>query len=216
MGHSARSPPMKTKLLLLAVGLASFLAPEKAQSQTLSASFVEVNPNATVYGSVGGGFFMDYPSGVMVFTDFTSFCVEPTQSLSYGQSVIYDIQDPSSLANASLVAKLMGAYLYTSSFTAIEAAAVQWAIWEVVAETSGTLSVLDGNVIIDPQDAQQAEIANLANWYLANVNDFDAVDFTYLTNDEYQDVAAFGVVPEPATVGLIALSALVLGRRRRR
>lgn len=207
---------MKTKLLLCAVGFASYLAVDKAQSQTLTTTLVEINPNVPVNGSFDGSFFWDYPSGLSVFNDatFISFCVEPTQGLSYGQTVIYDIQDSSTLANATLVAKLMGGYL-ASAMTALDAAAVQWAIWEVVAEQSSTFSLLAGNVIIDPLDSEDAAVAALADQYLQNIDSYTPIEFTYLQSDEYQDVAAYGVVPEPAVAGLAALSALVLFRRRR-
>jgi hypothetical protein len=204
---------MKTKLLLCAVGFASFLLAEKAQSQTLVTTFVEISPNVPVNGSVNGSVFMDYPSGVSVFADFQSFCVDPTQGLTYGQSVIYDIQDPATLVNATLVAKLIGGYL-SSAMTALDAAAVQWAIWEVVAEHSSTKSVSEGNVIISPTGSDNAAVADLANTYLKNIKDFTPVEFTYLKNDEFQDVVVY-VVPEPATAGLAALSALALFRRRR-
>jgi hypothetical protein len=205
---------MKTKLLLCAVGFASFLFAEKAQSQTLVTTFVEINPSVPVYGSINGGYFLDIPSGVSVFTDFASFCVDPTQSLSYGQSVIYEIQDPASLVNATLVAKLMGGYL-SSSMTALDAAAVQWAIWEVVAELSPTKSLSSGNIVIAPADAEDTAVRSLAETYLQNIDSFQPVEFTYLTNDEHQDVVAYGVVPEPTTLALSTLSAFLLIRRRR-
>lgn len=209
---------MKTKLLLLAVGFASFSLAEKVVAQTsISTTFVEINPNALVYGSLDGSFFQDYPSGLSVFADFEAFCIEPSQGLEYGTTLVYDIQDPSELGPDSLaIAKLVGGYL-ASARTADDAAAVQWAIWEVVAETSSSQSLFEGSVIISPIDSTNPNgerIATLANAYLQNIDSFDPATLVYLTNPEYQDVVAWAI-PEPATSGLLMLSSLMFFRRRR-
>lgn len=207
---------MTPKLLLCAVGFASFLFVEKAQSQTLVTQLIEINPNVPVNGSVDGSFFQDYPAGPMIFSDFQAFCVEPLQSLSYGQTVTYDIQDPANLANSMAIAKLVGAYL-ASGQTALDGAAIQWAIWEVVAELSPTKSLTDGNVLINPSGPSNINgdaVALLGNQYLANIDSYTPATLLYLTNPNDQDVVTW-VIPEPATAGLAALSALMLFRRRR-
>lgn len=209
---------MNTKLLLCAVGFASFLFTEKAQSQSLTVEFTEINRHIPVNGSVNGSHFFDYPSGTSLFGDFHAFCVEPLQDLSYGETVTYDIQDISTLANSLAISKLIGGYL-SSSQSAEDAAAVQWAIWEVVADLSGNNSLLDGNVVISPGSETNPygpTIAALGNQYLANIDKFDAVTLTYLRSETRQDVVTWAVVPEPATAGLAALSSLLLFRRRRR
>lgn len=210
---------MKSKLLLCAVGFASFLFTEKAQSQSLTVNFVEIGSHIPVNGSVNGSHFFDYPSGVSVFQEFQAFCVEPLQDISYGEAVTYDVQDVSNLNNSLLVAKLIGAYL-ASDQTAQDAAAVQWAIWEVVADLSGTSSLSNGNVVIgtdSPINPHGTTIAALGNQYLERMlrEEFDPVTLTYLHSDTRQDVITWGVIPEPATAGLAALSALLFFRRRR-
>ncbi|HVJ45296.1 MAG TPA: PEP-CTERM sorting domain-containing protein, partial [Luteolibacter sp.] len=106
-----------------------------------------------------------------------------------------------------------------SSMSVVDAAAAQWAIWEVVAELSPTKSLADGNVRIAALDAEDAEVALRADYFLANIDSFNAVPMIYLTNPEGQDIATYmvipGVVPEPATAALFALSGLALFRRRR-
>src|SRR5690606_3951737 len=97
--------------------------------------FVEISPAVKVNGSFDGDFFMDYPSGLSVFNEFQAFCVDPLQSLSYGESVTYEVQDISDLASSLIIARLIGGYL-ASERTDLDAAAVQWAIWEVVAEVT--------------------------------------------------------------------------------
>lgn len=207
---------MKTTLLLCAVGFASFLFAGKAQSQTIVTTLVEISPNVPVNGSVDGSFFYDYPSGTLLFTDFQAFCVEPSQSLAYGQTVTFDIQDPSSLANSVIISQLIGGFL-ASSGSALDAAAVQWAIWEVVAETSPTYSLSSGNVVISPSGPGNPDgdaVAALANQYLANLDTFAPANIYYLTHPDFQDVVTW-VIPEPGSLALASLSALVLLRRRR-
>jgi len=207
---------MTTKLLLCAVGFASFIVTEKAQSQTLVTQFIEISPNVPVNGSVDGSFFQDYPSGPKLFSDFQAFCVEPSQSLSYGQTVTYDVQDPANLANSLAIAKLVGGYL-ASGQSALDGAAVQWAIWEIVAELSPTKSLTEGNVVLtgtNPSNPNGDAVALLGNQYLSNLDSYAPASLVYYANADSQDVVTW-VIPEPATAGLAALSALMLFRRRR-
>jgi hypothetical protein len=209
---------MKTKHLLCAVGAAAALMLQSAHSQTLTVDFVEINPNVAVNGAFyGTGSFTEIASGIVKFETFDAFCAEPFQSLADGISVVYDIQDPATLTNSGTVASLIGGYL-ASGRTNLDAAAVQWAIWEVVAETSGTFSLSSGNILIGANTAgspNSSDVAALASQYLANVGSYTPANLTYLTNSTYQNVVTWQVIPEPSTVGLLGLSALVLIRRRR-
>ena len=202
-----------TKLLVCAVALSAALAAAKAQSQTLSATLIEITPGAQVTGTFdNGNFTHTYPAGISHFAEFDAFCVDPLQDLSYGGTYVYQIQDPATLANSDTIAKLVGGYL-ASAQTGDDAAAVQWAIWEITTELSGTQSLYTGNVrIITPASET---IATLASQYLANVNSYTPVGLTYLTNPDHQDIVTWNVVPEPASVGLAAISGLLLLRRRR-
>jgi hypothetical protein len=207
---------MKTTLLLCAVGFASFAFSGKALSQTIVTTLVEISPNVPVNGSLDGSYFQDYPSGTLLFTDFQAFCVEPAQGISYGQTLTFDLQDPQSLVNSVAISKLIGGFL-ASGGTALDAAAVQWAIWEVVAELSPNRSVTDGNVIISPNSPttpQSDAVASLADQYLANIDTFAPASIYYLSHPDYQNVVTW-VIPEPGSAALAALSALVLVRRRR-
>lgn len=145
-------------------------------------------------------------------TGFSAFCVQPLQDISYGETLVYEIQSPLSLANSDIIARLVGAYL-SSPPSDQTAAAVQWAIWEVTTETTAVESLFNGSVkIIEPAGSATA---TLANQYLANVMNYSPVALTYLSNPTRQDVVTWNVVPEPATAGLAALSGLFLLRRRR-
>ena len=159
-----------------------------------------------------GGFVQDYPSGVLQFADFQAFCVEPQQGLTFGETLVYQISDVGTLNNSDVIARLIGGYL-SSSQTALHAAAVQWAIWETTNEAISPPSLTTGNVRINPISQPVAE---LANQFLANVNTFTPASITYLTNDTRQNVVTWNVVPEPASLTLSAVSALLLLRRRRR
>jgi hypothetical protein len=145
-------------------------------------------------------------------TDFSAFCVEPLQDISYGETLTYQVQNPLSLANYDTIARLVGGYL-ASTGSDQDAAAVQWAIWEVTTESLLSASLFDGSIrIIEPVSEGTA---TLANQYLANVKNYTPVALTYLRNDGRQDVVTWNVIPEPASAGLAALSGLLLLRRRR-
>lgn len=208
-----------TKLLISTVAVSAALAAVSAQGQNLTATLNDISPGLTLKGTWNdGGFVYDYPAGVMNFTelathtDFNAFCVEPLQDLSYGETLTYQVQSPLSLASSDTIARLVGGYL-ASSGSDKDAAAVQWAIWEVTTESLRSSSLLDGSVrIIEPVGEGTAL---LANYYLANVNQYTPATLTYLSNGCRQDVVTWNVVPEPASAGLAALSGLLLLRRRR-
>jgi hypothetical protein len=208
-----------TKLLVCAVAVSAAIAAVSAQGQSLTATLNGINPGLTYEGTWDGSFIYDYPAGVMNFTevgsglDFSAFCVQPLEDISFGETLVYDIQSPSSLGSkADIVARLIGAYL-SAPASDETAAAVQWAIWEVTTETTPVESLFDGTVrIIDPAGSSTA---TMANQYLTNYMNYSPVALTYLSNPTRQDVVTWNVVPEPATAGLAALSGLLLLRRRR-
>jgi len=202
-----------TKLLICAVGVVAAVAATKAKGQTLTATLQGMSPVATVNGTINNGsFIQEYPSGVLNFTDFDAFCVEPAEPLSFGDTLVYQIQNPGSLVNYDTIARLIGGYL-DSNRTNKDAAAVQWAIWEVTTETLSSPSLLSGNVRILP--GINDDVALLADQYLANLSSFDPATLTFLHNDGGQDVVTWEVIPEPSSMGLLALSGLVVFRRRR-
>ncbi len=206
-----------TKLLICAVAVAAAFAAVKAQGQNITATLVDISPSLAVTGTIdNGSFFQEYPSGVSHFTDFDAFCIEPGQSLAYGETLVYQIQDPSLLITPDRIdriSRLVGGYL-ASSQSADDAAAVQWAIWETTNETLSSPSLLDGNVRISTPISEST--ASLANQYLANIATYSPVALTYLSNPTRQDVVTWEVVPEPGIAGLAAFSALMLLHRRRR
>lgn len=204
-----------SKPLIGALALAAAYAASNAEAQNLSADFVEIKSPIQVNGTVdNGSFIQEYPSGVSLFTQFEAFCVEPLESLSYGQNLIYEIQDPDTLANHAMISRMVGGYL-ASERTPEDAAAVQWAIWEITDESQFplSLSLNTGNVrIISPPSAATAL---LANDYLSRVLTFTPATLVYLTHPQYQNVVTWHPVPEPTSAALAGLTGLLLLRRRR-
>ncbi|MGD9419984.1 MAG: PEP-CTERM sorting domain-containing protein [Verrucomicrobiota bacterium JB025] len=198
----------------------------QAMAQNIEVNFINHSIYENVNGTTdNGGYEQSWPSGVMDFTvvssgdSFDAFCVEPSQGISYGETLIYEVQDPSSLSNYDTIARLVGGYL-ASSQTDLEAAATYWALMEVTAETGATYSLTAGSVqITELATPLNQEVADLADSYLANVGSYTAAEIVYLSNATRQDVVVFGdgvtSVPEPSAIALVALSGLaLLGRRR--
>ncbi|MGJ8645192.1 MAG: hypothetical protein ACSHX9_17450 [Luteolibacter sp.] len=208
---------MKTNTILWCAALAvATLCPGIAGAQSITTTYDSSSPALLVNGTfVGGSSFSNYTSGVMNFENetFMAFCVDPLQPISSGQSLTYQIQNISTLQNSAIISRLVGGFL-ASSQDASQAAAVQWAIWEVVEESSSSFSLSNGNVQVS---STSSAIRDLANTYLANESTFTGVQLAYLTNSTYQDMVTWNgsAVPEPTSAALCALSSLLLLRRRR-
>lgn len=221
-----------------------------AYAQNITFTVVRWDPSYQVNGTFTdgdtqqGGQIVDYASGLLEITAyntggnqndsfmFNALCVEPTDA--FGGALLYQGAALSGLPNYQQVAKLVGGYLQnvgTATNPGQETAAVQWAIWEVVAELSPTFSVAEGegnvyitpgnpNSGIDPDSGKSRsqtdlEVINRATYYLANINNFSpAQNLVYLTSNGNQDVVTWNI-PEPGTAGLLALSVFGLLRRRR-
>lgn len=202
-------PPMKTlKLLLGVAAIAAAFAAASARAQSLPATLTGLGPQLVTSGTYDGVNFESRNAGILKFDFGDAFCVEPLQGLSFPETLVYDVQDPLSLTSHETISRLVGGYL-ASSQTNLDAAAVQWAIWEVALEGSGG-SLSTGSVRV-----ADSPVATLANSYLANVSTYTPVPLTYLTNNVRQDVVTWNAVPEPTSLALVGLSALALIRRRR-
>jgi hypothetical protein len=203
-----------TKLMIVGVAIAAAFSAATAKSQNLTATLSGFGPGLPVSGTFNNGLLTEqYASGVLNFTEFSAFCVEPNQNVAFGQTLVYQVQNPGNLNNSNTVAQLVTSYL-ASPRTAQDAAAVQWAIWETVTETSSVKSLSDGNVRITPSASN--DLIALANNYLNSAECFGPTTLTYLMNSNYQDQVSWNVVPEPTSLGLVALSGMLVLRRRRR
>ncbi len=202
-----------TKLLICAISIVAAIAAARASAQSLPAQLIDISPGASVNGTFNNGVsIVDLYSGEMRFQEFNAFCVEPAQGISYGESLVYQVQDAALLQNSTQIAKLIGGYL-ASARTGQDAAAVQWAIWEMTTESSASPSLLDGNVRITVPASEP--IATLGNQYLANIDTFSPASISYLTNGTRQDVVTWNLIPEPGSLMLAGFSAVLVFRRRR-
>ncbi|MFT4177491.1 MAG: PEP-CTERM sorting domain-containing protein [Luteolibacter sp.] len=209
------------RILCLAVPLMA--AQLQAQTFDFKYSDFGVDPGFEVSGTINGVIPDDfnYPSGVMNFTDapggavtpnFQAFCVQPHILMDYGTIATYSVAPIGGLNNSNIIASLISAYL-SSDQDDLNAAAVQWAIWEITNEESGSYSLNSGNVLIAATDA---DVAALANQYLATYGEYSPVALTYLTSATGQDIVTWQVIPEPGSVLLIGLSGMAFMARRRR
>ncbi|MBK1830611.1 PEP-CTERM sorting domain-containing protein [Verrucomicrobiaceae bacterium R5-34] len=148
-------------------------------------------------------------SGVMQFDDFEAFCVDPYQNISVNQTLTYAQELTfSNPATSDAIARLVGNY-YTSGQSSQEAAATQWAIWEVVIDGVSSANLSDGN-----NRVYNTATASLAESYLNDLDNMTAADVVYLTNKKYQDVVT--VVPEPSSLALLGLGVVGFILRRKR
>ena len=205
---------MKTlKFLFAVISVASTLVSTEANAQNVPATFLGYDNGLIIRGSIDNGTTeWNISSGVSKFSTFDAFCVQPFEVLNENEAIIYQTQDIALLENSTKISKLVGGYLQSSK-SAFEAAAVQWAIWEVVAENILPPSLNDGMVRITGVSANATTVRLRANDYLANVDSFTAAPLTYLTHPDRQNVVVF--VPEPGSMALFVLSGLLLLRRKR-
>lgn len=200
---------MKTfKLLLGVAAIAAALAAASARAQSFSATLNGLGPQLLTSGTFSGSGFSTRNAGILKFDFGDAFCVDAIQGIGFPETLVYDIQDPATLTGSATISKLVGGYL-ASGQTDLDAAAVQWAIWEVIQEGSG------GSLSTGSVQVEDTAVSSLADNYLSNVDSFTSVPLTYLTNPNRQDVVTWGAVPEPGSLALVGLSALALLRRRR-
>ena len=167
---------------------------------------------------------------------FYSFCIEPREFISQGQTVTYTespLQDGTTniggmgAAKAALLEELFGRYdpNVNTPLDALHASAMQIAIWEIVRETSGTLDVYSGTTrFANPQGTLETQALALAETYVQSLNGKGPMDTKVfaLTNDGVQDMIVQANAPEPSTYGMMGMGLMAVGwlggrlRRRRR
>ncbi len=202
-----------SRIQSLIVAISFACVASSTTAQTLETTFVGLAPDQQLEGSFdGGASIKTIHAGLMEFDTFFAFCVEPLQPITYGETLIYQIQDPQSLVNSEVISRLIGGYL-ASPRSVMDATAVQWAIWEMVADSTLPSSLASGSVRITDLTGQ--DTLNLANSYLANNQSFASANLTLLTNGARQDVITWNAIPEPSSAMLSVLGVLALIRRKR-
>jgi len=146
--------------------------------------------------------------------DYDAFCVDIDQYVGTSEVdewTVYDLPQ-----NGDLIAFLFETYA-DGVATGVEAAALQVAIWEVLSETDDSFfDLTSGNF----QILNNAPVVALATTYLATVpgSYTPIIEPVVLHSETKQDVIiSGGQVPEPASLSVLSLGAVLsLIRRRRR
>lgn len=166
---------------------------------------------------------MDTGSG---WQSFWSYCIEPNQGLAVqvnppdDTGMAYDLQPLTPSGNLSAVdvdyIQMLWANALTESGSGmIEAAAFQFLVWEMVVDTD--LDLQAGLVQLNPADGHSESIRIKAESWVNSIISGDWQDSTplyALHAPGSQDLLT--EIPEPATLGFLALGGLFLLRRSRR
>ncbi len=171
-------------------------------------------------------------AGLLTYGGLLAYCLEPQQSTGpVGGGLIPYTIDPTMLTAPGNVGGMLPVTAtrvsdlrrllnntpdaFSGSISALQAAAFQIAIWEILRETAGTpYDVLSGNVSYTGESI--VGVFAQANAWLSNLSSQTERETAALTNDTFQDLII--PTPEPGTFGMLGAGAvmIVFGIRRRK
>lgn len=202
------------------------------QSSTGSAAFAvdrTVDSGANWYGQDPGQFhFITLAGGGgIVPNDFFTFCIEPREFVTVGQTYTYNIVPVEQGANniggmgvtkANFVRELLYDNYpnFSVALTPLTAAAIQVALWEIVREDSGSFNLDTGTVQYRnwANDSVRVLATSMLGGLTGNGPYLSSVSALTL-NGSVQDTLV-QTTPEPAAFLVVAPALIVLAIRRRR
>ncbi|MCE5327427.1 MAG: PEP-CTERM sorting domain-containing protein [Planctomycetaceae bacterium] len=140
--------------------------------------------------------------------DLLGYCVDLDH---YSATTEVTERSASTLTNGWMVAYLFNTYAPAVA-TAVDAAALQTALWEVINETGSVFNVTSGHFFI----TNNASVATAANNLLASIpaSYSPSVWPIVLDSVDKQDILIQGRIPEPATISMLLLGSLGVFMRR--
>ena len=219
---------MRATFLALLLTVAS--ASAATMDLTLNGILTNITVDRTISDSAISTATLNVGVGLLSYNISTggtllAYCFEPQQSAGSGTYTIDStlLTVPLNIggisaAKANALRLLLG---QTSTpfggATALQQAAMQVAIWEIIRETTSTYNVSGGNTTFANEST--AGVLSQAQTWLAAVNSGTGTPISGLfglTNATFQDIG--GQIPEPSTFGMIGLSMVslaFLARRRK-
>jgi len=201
-------------------------------ADVIEATFDSVEPGMTInYTLDGGGNFSESRAGTFNWTrtggdyagggavgNFTTYCIELTQQVGYGNNYSYIVADPADApvpgagmgqAKADLLAELFGTF-HRDDFTQQEAVGFQTAVWEIVNDDGVDLAA--GDFQVTDSGVDYFDIAQ--GWLNALDGTGSMATLVAMTSRDVQD--HIFMVPAPASMSLALLGLFAVSRRRRR
>jgi hypothetical protein len=176
--------------------------------------YLSINSTGISGGVYAGPFRLVGSNG---FGNFVAFCIDLAQYLTSGKD--YSVAGSSKFGSAvdANIDRLFTS-VYSSISTAVQGAAFQVALWEIISDTSGSYNLAGGNFSVD-NASYSASVIGQANQYLNGLATAGTGGYrlSFLQSSVGQDLVTISPVPLPAAAGMLGLGlASLFGLRRRR